>query len=179
MKKKVIALALTACMVPVGSGVDVMAAKGDSGDKITLNWQSYDSYDKYQKVVEAFEKENPDIEINFEEVSDYATKILTEATAGDLPDLINCNTGTTQILANAGALQKFDVDALKADTEYKLMISGMLQKTIVHMMVTGIHFHWTEEIMDGFTTSICLTSVELKFRKMDLHGMSLQMHVKH
>lgn len=55
MKKKVIALALTACMVPVGSGVDVMAAKGDSGDKITLNWQSYDSYDKYQKVVEAFE----------------------------------------------------------------------------------------------------------------------------
>lgn len=93
--------------------------QGDSGDKITLNWQSYDSYDKYQKVVEAFEKENPDIEINFEEVSDYATKILTEATAGDLPDLINCNTGTTQILANAGALQKFDVDALKADTEYK------------------------------------------------------------
>ena len=66
MKKKVIALALTACMVPVGSGVDVMAAKGDSGDKITLNWQSYDSYDKYQKVVEAFEKENPDIEINFD-----------------------------------------------------------------------------------------------------------------
>ena len=35
MKKKVIALVLTACMVPVvsvGSGVDVMAAKGDSGD---------------------------------------------------------------------------------------------------------------------------------------------------
>lgn len=57
MKKKVIALVLTACMVPVvsvGSGVDVMAAKGDSGDKITLNWQSYDSYDKYQKVIEAF-----------------------------------------------------------------------------------------------------------------------------
>lgn len=160
MKKKVIALALTACMVPVGSGVDVMAAKGDSGDKITLNWQSYDSYDKYQKVVEAFEKENPDIEINFEEVSDYATKILTEATAGDLPDLINCNTGTTQILANAGALQKFDVDALKADTEYKFDDFWDAAEIIVHMMVTGIHFHWTEEIMDGFTTSICLTSVE-------------------
>ena len=138
-------------MVPVGSGVDVMAAKGDSGDKITLNWQSYDSYDKYQKVVEAFEKENPDIEINFEEVSDYATKILTEATAGDLPDLINCNTGTTQILANAGALQKFDVDALKADLQNtNLMISGMSQKDIAHMMVTGIHFRWMEEITAGF-----------------------------
>ena len=163
MKKKVIALVLTACMVPVvsvGSGVDVMAAKGDSGDKITLNWQSYDSYDKYQKVIEAFEKENPDIEINFEEVSDYATKILTEATAGDLPDLINCNTGTTQILANAGALQ-------------------MPQKDIVHMMVTGIHSHLMEEITAGFIMLICLTSAELKFRKMDLHGMNLQRHVKH
>ena len=119
MKKKVIALALTACMVPVGSGVDVMAAKGDSGDKITLNWQSYDSYDKYEKVVEAFEKENPDIKIKFEEVSDFATKILTEATAGELPDLINCNTGTTALLADAGAIQRFDVEELKADEEYK------------------------------------------------------------
>ena len=63
MKKKVITLVLIACMVPVGCGVDVMTDKGDSGDKITLNWQSYDSYDKYQKVVEAFEKENPDIQI--------------------------------------------------------------------------------------------------------------------
>ncbi|MFQ9152260.1 MAG: ABC transporter substrate-binding protein [Blautia sp.] len=72
-----------------------------------------------RKLSKLLKRENPDIEINFEEVSDYATKILTEATAGDLPDLINCNTGTTQILANAGALQKFDVDALKADTEYK------------------------------------------------------------
>ena len=63
--------------------------------------------------------------------------------------------------------------------ELEVVLDRMKQKTIVHMMVTGIHFHWTEEIMDGFTTSICLTSVELKFRKMDLHGMSLQMHVKH
>ena len=57
MKKKVIALVLTACMVPVvsvGSGVDVMAAKGDSGDKITLNWQSYDSYDKISESYRSF-----------------------------------------------------------------------------------------------------------------------------
>ena len=85
MKKKVIALVLTACMVPVvsvGSGVDVMAAKGDSGDKITLNWQSYDSYDKYQKVIEAFEKENPDIEINYEEVQQVTFRILSTVIQG-------------------------------------------------------------------------------------------------
>ena len=66
-------------------------------------------------------------------VSDYATKILTEATAGDLPDLINCNTGTTQILANAGALQKFDVDALKADTEYKFDDLLGCRRKILHI----------------------------------------------
>ena len=40
MKKKVIALVLTACMVPVvsvGSGVDVMAAKGEDRKSTRLN----------------------------------------------------------------------------------------------------------------------------------------------
>ncbi len=164
-------------MVPVGSGVDVNA--GDSGDKITLNWQSYDSYDKYQKVIEAFEKENPDIEINFEEVSDYATKILTEATAGDLPDLINCNTGTTQILANAGALQKFDVDAL--ESRYRIQFDDFWDVAERYCTYDGDWYSLPlmEEITAGFIMLICLTSAELKFRKMDLHGMNLQRHVKH
>ena len=59
------------------------------------------------------------------------------------------------------------------------MTSGMSQKDIVHMMVTGIHSHLMEEITAGFIMLICLTSAELKFRKMDLHGMNLQRHVKH
>ena len=58
------------------------------------------------------------------------------------------------------------------------MTSGMSQKDIVHMMVTGIHSHLMEEITAGFIMLICLTSAELKFRKMDLHGMNLQRHVK-
>lgn len=128
MKKKSLAVLLTAAMVSTlfigcGSSDSKEASKDDSKSgskdgKVTLTWQSYDSYDKYKKIVEAFEKENPDITIKFEEVSDFATKILTEATAGNLPDLINCNTGTTQLLADAGAIQKFDVDELKADKDY-------------------------------------------------------------
>lgn len=123
MKKKIVAvLAMTAMMTMMfagcGSG-DKEGSDGGEGEQITLTWQSYDSYDKYEKVVEAFEKENPDIKIEYEEVSDFATKILTEATAGELPDLINCNTGTTALLADAGAIQKFDVEELRADEEYK------------------------------------------------------------
>lgn len=126
MKKRIVAILLVSAMLAVmtagcGGNSDGGSSDGnsDEGGQVTLTWQSYDSYDKYQKVVEAFEAENPDIKIEFEEVSDFATKILTEATAGDLPDLINCNTGTTALLADAGALQKFDVEALRADEEYK------------------------------------------------------------
>lgn len=125
MKRKKIAILLTAVMIAgmaAGCGSGSESKKSDSsedGKEVVLTWQSYDSYDKYEKVVDAFEKENPDIKIEFEEVSDFSTKILTEATAGDLPDLINCNTGTTQLLAESGALQKFDTEELEADEEYK------------------------------------------------------------
>ena len=123
MKRKKIAILLTAVMIAgmaAGCGSGSESKKSDSsedGKEVVLTWQSYDSYDKYEKVVDAFEKENPDIKIEFEEVSDFSTKILTEATAGDLPDLINCNTGTTQLLAESGALQKFDTEELEADEE--------------------------------------------------------------
>lgn len=110
MKKKLVAvLAITVMMTTMLAGCgnkNKNSNENEDGAQVTLTWQSYDSYDKYEKVVEAFEKENPDIKIKFEEVSDFATKILTEATAGELPDLINCNTGTTALLADAGAIQQ-------------------------------------------------------------------------
>lgn len=119
--------ALAAIMVFAGCGgksaaSDEAEAGGEAAsgeDIVTLTWQSYDSYDKYEKVVEAFEADNPDIKIEYEEVSDFATKILTEATADALPDLLNSNTGTTQILADAGVLEKFDIGELEADEDYK------------------------------------------------------------
>ena len=123
MKKRIVAVLTLSVMMTVmtagcGSGNADDNGSGDDG-QVTLTWQSYDSYDKYEKVVDAFEKENPDIKIEFEEVSDFATKILTEATAGDLPDLLNVNTGTTALLADAGALTEFDTEELKADEKYK------------------------------------------------------------
>ncbi len=126
MKRKIISIflvtAITASLVAGcgnSSNETKKESKSDNDEKIILTWQSYDSYDKYEKIVNAFQKEYPNIEIQYEEVSDFSTKILTEATAGDVPDLINCNTGTTQILAEPGAIQKFDIEELKADKDYK------------------------------------------------------------
>lgn len=102
--------------VPADTAPEQTDAAG--GEVVTLKWQSYDGYDKYEALVNAFEAAYPNIKIEYEEVSDYTTKLLTEATSGDLPDLMNCNTGTTQVFAEAGLLRKFDTDALAADSSY-------------------------------------------------------------
>ena len=67
MKRRKIAILLTAVMIAGlagGCGSDSESKKSDTpeeGKEVVLTWQSYDSYDKYEKVVDAFEKENPDI----------------------------------------------------------------------------------------------------------------------
>ncbi len=87
-------------------------------ESVSLTWQSYDGYDKYEAVINAFSIENPSVEILYEQISDYTTKLLTEAASDDLPDLISCNTGTTQVLGEAGVLMPLDINSLKADDQY-------------------------------------------------------------
>ena len=95
------------------------AATEQNGDEVvTLKWQSYDGFDKNEAVINAFEAAHPNIKIEYEQISDYQTKLLTEAASDDLPDLISCNTGTTQVLGDAGILKALDIEAIKADTAY-------------------------------------------------------------
>ena len=97
----------------------VPAATEQNGDEVvTLKWQSYDGFDKYEAVINAFEAAHPNIKIEYEQISDYQTKLLIEAASDDLPDLISCNTGTTQVLGDAGILKALDIEAIKADTAY-------------------------------------------------------------
>ena len=97
-------------------------AAEQSGDtaaaQTTIVWQSWDSYSKYEAAIEAFEQVHPVIHVEYEQVSDYMTKIMTEATSDELPDLISCKSGYTPIFADAGILQALDVSALQADAEY-------------------------------------------------------------
>lgn len=97
-------------------------AAEQSGDaaaaQTTIVWQSWDSYSKYEAAILAFEQAHPEIHVEYEQVSDYMTKIMTEATSDELPDLISCKSGYTPIFADAGILQALDVSALQADAEY-------------------------------------------------------------
>ena len=97
-------------------------AAEQSGDaaaaQTTIVWQSWDSYSKYEAAILAFEQAHPEIHVEYEQVSDYMTKIMTEATSDELPDLISCKSGYTPIFADAGILQALDVSTLQADAEY-------------------------------------------------------------
>ena len=85
---------------------------GDAAEQTTIVWQSWDSYSKYEAAILAFEQAHPEIHVEYEQVSDYMTKIMTEATSDELPDLISCKSGYTPIFADAGILQALDISTL-------------------------------------------------------------------
>lgn len=102
----------------VNTSSSVSSSTSSSAAKVALKWQSYDSLDKYKTIISAYQSEHSSVTIQFEQVSDYTTKLLTEASSGDLPDLINTNTGTTQVLGDAGVLKAIDINNVKADPAY-------------------------------------------------------------
>lgn len=91
---------------------------GNAAEQTTIVWQSWDSYSKYEAAILAFEQAHPEIHVEYEQVSDYMTKIMTEATSDELPDLISCKSGYTPIFADAGILQALDISTLQADADY-------------------------------------------------------------
>ncbi|WP_228449579.1 ABC transporter substrate-binding protein [Streptomyces alkaliterrae] len=65
-----------------------------------------------QGVIDAFEKEHPDVRVKWEDVpgEGYNEKLVADAQAGTLPDVVNLNTDSFQLLADRGMLA--DVAAL-------------------------------------------------------------------
>lgn len=94
------------------------ASTSATEDPVTIVWQSWDSYSKYEAAILAFEEKYSNINVEYEQVSDYLTKIMTEATSGELPDLISCKSGYTPIFADAGILAEIDVETLKSESAY-------------------------------------------------------------
>ncbi|WP_343248340.1 sugar ABC transporter substrate-binding protein [Diplocloster hominis] len=112
--------------------------KGESGDQLTLVWQSWDPVSKYQPVIDAYEKQNPNIKIEYQQVSDYMTKIFTEAASDELPDLLACQVGYTQEFADAGVLEEIQVEDLKADADYEF--DDFWETTLDYAMYDGKYY---------------------------------------
>ncbi|MER7731791.1 sugar ABC transporter substrate-binding protein [Streptomyces erythrochromogenes] len=69
-----------------------------------------------QAVIDAFEKEHPDVRVTWEDVpgDGYNEKLVADAQAGALPDVVNLSTDSFQLLGDRGMLAdvaKLDGDA--------------------------------------------------------------------
>lgn len=103
-----------------GSKIIIRVGTGDSGEGLN----------PHQQIIEAFEKENPDILVQLEAVSgnDYYTRLLTQIAAGDAPDIIQIGDDAVPMFVSKGgflALDDFITGQYPLDTS--IYLPGMLQ----------------------------------------------------
>ena len=98
MKKKIMAVTLCLAMAStfvVGCGQKKETDSGKSEEKssgkveIEFVQVKREAAESYTKVIEAFEKENPDIVIKQNVVPDAQEVLMTRASSDNLPDLMN------------------------------------------------------------------------------------------
>ncbi|MFB4291997.1 sugar ABC transporter substrate-binding protein [Nonomuraea sp. ATR24] len=105
-------LTLTAC----GSG-DAGGGDGGGGEKVTLTYRLWDEQQKagYEKVMAAFEKANPTIDVQIELLpyDQYWTKLTADAVAGSAPDVFWMTPTQFPEYVTKGVLAEVKVDASK------------------------------------------------------------------
>ena len=98
MKKKIMAVTLCLAMVStfaVGCGqkneTDSGKSEEKSSGKVEIEFVQVkrEAAESYTKVIEAFEKENPDIVIKQNVVPDAQEVLMTRASSDSLPDMMN------------------------------------------------------------------------------------------
>jgi multiple sugar transport system substrate-binding protein len=109
-----------------------------SEEKVKIVWQSWDPIGKYQPIIDAYQKLHPSVTIEYQQVADYLTKIFTEASSDTLPDLISCQVGFTQQFADAGIVEKIDIEKLKANQDFKF--DDFWETTLSYSMYQGEYY---------------------------------------
>ncbi len=111
----VAAIALTGCSASGGDDA--------SGGKVTITYSNFISNggneENLQAIVDAFEKENPDItvKVSTSAYSDYFTKLQTDLAAGTEADVFDVDAGSFANIQAAGSLAALEgVDASKYRT---------------------------------------------------------------
>lgn len=122
MKMKKIFAVLTATamimgMAGCGNGKDVAKNEGSSEDgQVTLSfWSWLPTNDQSEELIEGFEKENPDIKIDYTrtEQDDFFEKLQVAMASGTGPDLYSMTTGSMM-----EQYAKFSVDMKETADEY-------------------------------------------------------------
>ena len=119
MKKSVIAVMLglvliifAGCGSDDKSGGESSASDGELSGEIAFNTMELSpTFDDYiNGMIEEFEELHPDVTVNWEDVpaDQIEQKTLTEASAGNMVDVVNLNPRFTKKIAGAGALLNMD-----------------------------------------------------------------------
>lgn len=125
-------LALTAC----GSGGD----DGGDGGNVTLNftwWGSDERSERYEAAIDLFEEANPGITVqtSFAEYQDYWTQRSTDATSGELPDVLQMDISRLLEYSNNGLLYdltEFEGNGIDTSTiSEELLASGRSNEQLV------------------------------------------------
>jgi multiple sugar transport system substrate-binding protein len=98
---------------PMDAKTVLRVGTGDSGEGLT----------PHLKIIEMFEAENPDIQVQLEPVGsgDYYARILTQIAAGDPPDLLQIGDDAVPMFVDKGAF--LPLDDFIADAQYPLDVS--------------------------------------------------------
>lgn len=124
MKKKVVALLMASAMVVSLAGCVAGGGKSDDGakssksedGKVTLSfWSWLPTNDQSEAIIEGFEKENPDIKIEYTrtEQDDFFEKLQVAMASGTGPDLYGMTTGSMM-----EQYAKFSADMKETADEY-------------------------------------------------------------
>ncbi|MFN3979988.1 MAG: ABC transporter substrate-binding protein [Caldilinea sp.] len=98
---------------PEGAKIVLRVGTGDSGEGLTPHF----------RIIEMFEAENPDIQVQLEPVGsgDYYARILTQIAAGDPPDLLQIGDDAVPMFVDRGAF--LPLDDFIASADYPLDVS--------------------------------------------------------
>ena len=109
------------CFVGLVAMLSTLAPIASAG-KTTIRWSTWlatDQLEEYRKIIDLFEKENPDIEVKIESYAgtDYAAKLLTMFAAGVAPDVMHTTIYQADQFIEMGMF--YDVAPLMKESGFK------------------------------------------------------------
>lgn len=99
LSAKLAAIAVGSALIMTGCGGAGSQDEGATGDKVELNFHTWlPTQVQWPEIIEAFEKENPNVTINYTREEDYdkfRTNLDNEILAGEVPDIYGIQVGAS------------------------------------------------------------------------------------
>ncbi|WP_315079084.1 extracellular solute-binding protein [uncultured Clostridium sp.] len=123
--KKLLGVVLSIIMVgTLFAGCTNKSGDSSNGEKVNIKYATYsagpDHIQDLEKMIAEFEKQNPDINVEYEVMGfdNYFTKLQTQASSNTLPDIFEINYENFITYAENGVLLELD-DLQKKDSTFK------------------------------------------------------------